>query len=248
MSALMAAVWLIARKVNNYSVVDAAWAFCFPLQTAIFALFAGGWSVRTLIIFTMVNFWGCRLGSFLYRRIRSHHPTEDTRYNELRRGYEPNVARRFFLFFQYQAWSVTVLTIPFLLICLNPEPELSLFEIVGFFVWAFSLIGEAISDNQMAQFKKDPANKGRTCEIGLWKYSRHPNYFFESCIWWGYFLFALGSPNGVFTLYAPLAILFLLLKVTGVPPAEAQSLRSRGDAYRDYQRRTSVFIPWFPRR
>ena len=139
-----------------------------------------------------------------------------------------------------------MLTVPFLEICLNPEPQLSAFEIVGFVVWLGSLIGESVSDHQMNQFKRNPRNKGRVCQEGLWKYSRHPNYFFESCIWWGYFIFALGTPGTAYVIYAPLVILFLLLKVTGVPLAEAQSLKTRGEEYKQYQRRTSMFVPWFP--
>ena len=100
---------------------------------------------------------------------------------------------------------------------------------------------------QLALFKAQPASKGRVCDFGLWKYSRHPNYFFEWLVWIAYFVFALGSPWAWVGLASPLLMLFFLTRMTGIPPAEARALASRGDAYRDYQRRTSAFIPWFPK-
>jgi steroid 5-alpha reductase family enzyme len=100
---------------------------------------------------------------------------------------------------------------------------------------------------QLSLFKAQPAAKGRVCDFGLWKYSRHPNYFFEWLVWIAYFVFALGSPWAWVGLVSPLLMLFFLTRMTGIPPAEARALASRGDAYRDYQRRTSAFIPWFPK-
>src|SRR5262249_44045583 len=102
-------------------------------------------------------------------------------------------------------------------------------------------------DLQLEKFKKDPANKGQTCQVGLWNYSRHPNYFFEWLIWVSYFLFACGSSHGIYSIICPAIMLYLLFKVTGIPATEAQALKSRGDQYRDYQKRVSVFVPWFPK-
>ena len=120
-------------------------------------------------------------------------------------------------------------------------------EWAGAVVWAIGLIGEAAADAQLARFKANPANRGRTCRDGLWRYSRHPNYFFEWTIWVGFFIVALGSPFGWATLVAPSLMLYILLYVTGIPAAEAASLRSRGDEFREYQRTTSAFVPWPPR-
>jgi steroid 5-alpha reductase family enzyme len=111
-----------------------------------------------------------------------------------------------------------------------------------------AITGEALADAQLAAFKRDAANRGRVCEAGLWRYSRHPNYFFEWLIWVAYFVFAVGSPWGWVALIGPASILYLLLRVTGIPMTEEQSLRSRGDAYRRYQRTTSAFIPWLPKK
>ncbi len=113
------------------------------------------------------------------------------------------------------------------------------------FIVAF--LGEIVADAQLAAFKRNPACAGKVCNAGLWRYSRHPNYFFEWLIWVAFFLYALGSPHGWAGFISPLLMLIFLTKVTGIPPAEAQSLKSRGDAYREYQRRTSAFVPWLPR-
>jgi steroid 5-alpha reductase family enzyme len=110
-----------------------------------------------------------------------------------------------------------------------------------------SLSGEALADRQLESFKRDPQNRGRVCDVGLWRYSRHPNYFFEWLIWLSYALYASTSPAGWAAWIAPALILYFLLRVTGIPATEAQALRSRGDAYRRYQARTSPFVPWFRR-
>ena len=142
--------------------------------------------------------------------------------------------------------SVVALGVAFLVACLNPAPVLHGTEIAGAALWLLALAGEARADRELAAFKRDPANQGRVCDRGLWRYSRHPNYFFEWLVWVAYFVFALASPWGWIAILGPASILFLLLRVTGIPMTEEQSIRSRGDAYRRYQRTTSAFVPWFP--
>jgi steroid 5-alpha reductase family enzyme len=104
-----------------------------------------------------------------------------------------------------------------------------------------------VADSQLQSFKSNPANRSATCRVGLWRYSRHPNYFFEWLIWVAFAVFAMGSPYGYVAAFAPLLMLFFLFRVTGIPATEAQALRSKGDDYRQYQRTTSAFVPWFPR-
>lgn len=245
---LMTVTWWLARRWDNYSIVDAVWGGSFALVTLLFVIAGSGWLNRRLVLLAIVALWSLRLGLFLGKRIKSHHPQEDERYKSLRAEYGSSVASRFFLFFQYQALSVVLLSIPFLLIAMNERPEFEIIEIFGFVVSLLALIGEGIADSQANRFKSDPGNRQKTCDVGLWKYSRHPNYFFESCVWWGFFLVSLGAEHGIYMIYAPLIILFLLLKVTGVPPSEAQALKKRGDVYRAYQAKTSVFVPWFPKK
>jgi steroid 5-alpha reductase family enzyme len=153
-----------------------------------------------------------------------------------------------FGFFQLQAISVVVLAIAFLLPAGNSHPHLHGLEIAGMALWLFAICGEALADAQLAAFKRDPASHGKVCARGLWRYSRHPNYFFEWLIWVAYFVFALPSPHGWMAVIGPVAILHLLLRVTGIPMAEAQSLQSKRDAYRKYQHTTSAFVPWFPQK
>ena len=236
--------WVYAVKIKNFGIVDAVWAFCFVVHAALFDLFTEGYSQRKLLFLAMLTLWSCRLGFYLAKRIASHHPNEDTRYINLRAEYKENFKLRFLLFYFYQAVSVSFLTLPFIFVFQNSSPEISNLEGLGVGVWLIAFIGEAIADYQMNTFRSNPANKGKVCDVGLWKYSRHPNYFFESLIWWGYFIFMLATPGLVWSIYVPLTMLFLLVKVTGVPPSEAQALKSRGEAYRRYQEKTSVFIPW----
>jgi steroid 5-alpha reductase family enzyme len=241
----MILVWIWARKIKNAGVVDIFWAFNFPLIVAILSIFGNGYQPRKLLICLLVIIWGVRLGAYLFIRVGSHLSEEEGRYKQLRLEWAPVADAKFFGFFQMQAFSNVFLSIPFFLICLNPNPAMSLLEYAATALWALCLIGEALADSQLKHFKKDPASKGKVCDRGLWNYSRHPNYFFEWGIWMAYFLFACASPWGWISVICPASILFLILKVTGIPLTEEQSIRSKGDAYREYQRTTSAFVPWF---
>lgn len=248
MFVVMSATWWLARRWNNYSIVDGAWAGSFFVVAVFFTLTQSGWELRKAIMLTVVGLWSLRLAYFLTKRIYSHHPAEDSRYKQLRSEYGSHVTARFFVFFQYQAMSVVLLMVPLLEAFRAPRAELNPFEILGWVISLLALLGETVADAQAQKFKTDPMNHHKTCQVGLWRYSRHPNYFFESCVWWGFYLTALGAAQAYYTIYAPLAILFLLLKVTGVPPSEAAALKKRGEEYRRYQRTTSMFFPWFPKK
>ena len=152
----------------------------------------------------------------------------------------------FFWFFQAQALAAVVFSTPALIAAVNREPRIASLEIVALLLWAVALTGEALADRQLERFKARASSRGRTCREGLWRYSRHPNYFFEWLIWVAYALFALASPGGALALTAPALMLYLLFRVTGIPATEAQAIRSKGDDYRRYQATTSVFVPWFP--
>ena len=152
----------------------------------------------------------------------------------------------FFLFFQVQALLVVTFALPFLLVAHNPSP-LSIWDGLGAGIFAVAVIGESVADRQLARFRRDPRNRGRTCASGLWRYSRHPNYFFEWLHWWTYVGLAAGATYGWMTVAAPLIMLVFILFITGIPPTEAQAIKSRGQAYVDYQGTTSAFFPWPPR-
>jgi len=245
--AMMVAVWVFAKRMDNAGIVDIWWSFGFAPVAVFCGIFGSGQPLRNGLIAAMVCAWSVRLGTHLYKRVMAHHPEEDPRYAELRIQFPKHTWLMFFGFFQLQAVLIALLSLPVALACADPDGTIGAFELAGVLVWLVALGGESVADAQLAFFRAQPANRGRVCEFGLWKYSRHPNYFFEWLVWVAYFVFALGSPWGWTGALSPLLMLYFLTCVTGIPPSEAHSLKSRGDAYRDYQRRTSAFIPWFPK-
>ena len=244
---VMAGVWRVAVRIRNAGIVDVAWSANFGLLALLAMAQGRGYLPRRLLIGGMTLLWSLRLAVYLYRRVMGHHPVEDGRYVRLRRDWAPHADRRFFWFFEAQAALNLVLAAPLFLAAANPAPSVHLLEWAGLALWAVALAGESLADRQLDAFRRDPANRGKTCRAGLWRYSRHPNYFFEWLVWVAYFVFALASPWGWAAVYCPVLMLTFLFRVTGIPATEAQALKSRGDDYREYQRTTSAFFPWFPR-
>ncbi len=244
---LMFVVWLVCRRLNNAGFVDAAWSYGFALNASVFALIASGAPLRRILFATMVAIWSLRLGTHLLIRLMRRHPKEDARHAGLREQFPQRPWLMFFGFFQLQGVLLGFLCLPFAIASTNPSPFPNFLEVMGFILWAVALSGEALADHQLSRFQSNPATKGKACNTGLWRFSRHPNYFFEWLVWIAYFVFASGSPGGWVSVYCPLLMLYFLTKVTGIPPAEAQALKSRGDAYRQYQRSTGAFIPWPPK-
>ncbi len=244
--ARMLLLWLIHLKTGNAAVVDAGWAGGLALLGILYAVWGGGYEVRRSIIGGMAVIWGMRLAIHLLASRIIGHP-EEGRYQELRRQWKTNIPLKFLLFYEFQALLCVVLAVPFLLASRNSQPAISGVEWAAVALWAIAIVGEAAADAQLGAFKSNPSNKGHTCTAGLWRYSRHPNYFFEWLIWMAFALFALASPYGACAFLSPALILYFLLKVTGIPATEAQALRTRGEEYRRYQRTTSVFVPWFKR-
>jgi steroid 5-alpha reductase family enzyme len=240
--------WMWARRCDNYSLVDAAWAFGIGLTGGFWLIVSGSGSVKHWVAGTLVAMWSLRLGWHLERRIRRAHPAEDARYTRLREVWTGRVASAFFWFFQAQAISVVLLALPFLLIAADPDDGWSVWESAGLAVTLIGILGEGLADRQMSRFKAGKPDSKAVCQEGLWRYSRHPNYFFEAIIWIGFYVYACGSDWGWATVYAPAMIIFLLLRVTGIPPTEAAAVLRKGDAYRRYQETTSPFIPWPPKR
>jgi steroid 5-alpha reductase family enzyme len=242
-----ALLFLVAKRVDNFGIVDVAWALGFAPLAMLYGGFGGGALPRRLLIATMAVLWSLRLGGYLARRVLGHLHTEDGRYQQLRRDWAANLNAKMFRFFQAQALLLVMLSVPFLLAARNPAPALHPLEFAAAGLWLLALLGETLADAQLAAFKRDPANRGRVCDAGLWRWSRHPNYFFEWLVWVAFALFALASPWGWIALGCPALMLFFLLRVTGIRYTEDQLLRSKGEAYRRYQQRTSAFVPWPPR-
>lgn len=242
---IMGIAFIWALRINNFSIVDGFWAFNFAVIAVIIWLTAHGDNTRKIIVCGLAILWSLRLGLHLAVRIGSHIHEEEGRYKQLRKEWAANLNVKFFTFFQAQALSNIMLCIPFFIMALNTNSPLSIVEYIGAGLWLISIIGEAVADAQLKNFKANPANKGKVCDVGLWHYSRHPNYFFQLMIWVSVFIFAVNSPYGWLSIICPLSIAYLIFKVTGIPMTEEQSIRSKGDAYREYQRTTSEFIPWF---
>jgi steroid 5-alpha reductase family enzyme len=240
-----ALVWLISVRLNNYGFLDAIWSLSVAILAPLYALLGSGYAERKILFALVGGAWSLRLGLYILVRVWRQHPVEDNRYKTLRKEW-PTPAR-FFLFFEIQAFIAVIFSLPFALAAMNPRPALGAAECIGLALAACATIGEWTADWQAQRFKRNRANAGSVLNVGLWRYSRHPNYFFESIVWWGFFIAALDSPYGWITVICPLLMLYVLLKVTGIPLTEKHSLESRGDAYREYQRTTSRFIPWFPK-
>ncbi len=242
----MAALWAFDRRLRNASIADVGWCALLVGVVIWYAVAGAGEPLRRLLLASMATVYGLRLGlHVLFTRVLGR--SEDPRYKTMRRRWGHAEDRYVFGYFMVQAAAVVLFSIPFLVVMQTPRPTLSLWEYAGVLVWFVAVAGETAADLQLADFKRKPWNHERVCRQGLWYYSRHPNYFFEWLHWWAYVLMAVGLPNAWLTWLGPLIMGWALLKVTGVPPAEEQALRTRGDEYRRYQRTTSAFIPWFPR-
>jgi steroid 5-alpha reductase family enzyme len=245
-SAGMASLWFVATRIDNYGIVDVGWTASFTMLAILYAAVTDAAPARAALVLGTASIWSLRLTLYLHRRVMGHHPVEDTRYQDLRRSWGRNLRFRMFWFFQAQAVAAVFFSLPFAITLLNPDSRLGLLEGLGVAIWAVGVIGEGTADRQLSRFKADPRHQGQICQVGLWRYSRHPNYFFEWIVWCGFATIALGAPNGWLAVACPLVMLYLLLGLTGIPATEAAAVARRGDAYRRYQRTTSAFVPWYP--
>lgn len=243
---VMFVLWLLQTRSKNAGTVDVTWAFLTPLiGTWLILTDEVGNGLRQYLIIFMALFWGIRLGSYLYKRVNSE--TEDGRYRHMRQSsgnYEQPI---FFVFFQIQATWTLLFALPFWAASRHAESTLSWLDYLGVGVWLIAMIGEWISDRQLAQFKVRTQDRSRVCNEGLWRYSRHPNYFFEWLHWAAYVCLGYGSDYWWLTWTGLLVMYVFITRITGVPYVEQQSLRSKGEAYRQYQKTTSMFFPLPPR-
>jgi steroid 5-alpha reductase family enzyme len=211
-------VFFVARRIDNYGIVDIAWSYAFAALAAYYALAAGGWPVRRALLGALVCLWSLRLGTHLYVRVMGHHPEEDGRYRAMRTRWAANFMVEMFKFFQLQAVSVVFLGAAFLAVSLNPAPALHPLELRRRRALAPRPQRRSPGRRPTRRVSNaTPPTSGKVCDVGLWRYSRHPNYFFEWLIWVAFFVFALGSPWGWIGIIGPASILYLLLRVTGIP-------------------------------
>ncbi len=245
-SVMMTGGWLWQRKTDNAGIVDVLWSAGMALAAVYYALVLPGAALSRVLVGALGGLWGARLALHLARRVFSE--DEDGRYRNLRQRWQGKQGN-FFLFFQAQAGFVVFFSVPFWIAAHNPVAEWTVWKFLAIGVWLLAVIGEAIADRQLAAHRNNPANKGKTCRNGLWRYSRHPNYFFEFLHWFTYVLLAIGmGPIWVAVSFiGPALMLAFLYRVTGIPYTEAQALRTRGEDYAEYQRTTSPFVPLPPK-
>lgn len=240
---VMAAGWQWQRRKHNAGIVDVLWAGGLGGAAIGLAWLGDGSTAARLWLAAAGGIWGLRLAWHLWRRV-SHEP-EDGRYSYLRAHWQGS-QWKFFLFFQAQALLILLFAMPFLAVARNPDG--GALQLIGAtLVWLACVGGEGLADAQLARFRAEPANKGKTCREGLWRYSRHPNYFFEWLHWFSHVLMAVGSPLWALAWLGPVLMYLFLRYLSGVPFTEAQALRTRGQDYRDYQRSTPMLFPWFPK-
>lgn len=245
-AALQLAVYLVQLRTRNAGIVDAAWATSLALMGPLYAWLYDGDPLRRVMIAVLVGSWGGRLAWHLWVDRVIGQP-EEGRYVRLREIWGDASDLHFLWFFQAQAVLAVILSIPFAYAASSAAPFGSPWDVAAIALWLIGLIGESVADRQLAAFKKKPGSKGKTCREGLWRFSRHPNYFFEWILWCSFAAAGSTAIGGWLGWIGPLLIYVFVNHLTGIPPTEAQALRSRGDDYRAYQRTTSRFFPWFPR-
>ena len=247
-AAIQLALWAVATKTKNAGIVDVGWALSFTAVIGVFGMAPLTPKAAWLPISVVVIAWSTRLGCYLVWRGAATGP-EEGRYVELRRRWALHATRRFLVFFQAQGALVALLALSFVVPFVAEPWDSGLLRAFGVAIAGTAVAFEALADQQLAAFKRDPANRGKVCELGLWAYSRHPNYFFEWCVWIGFAIYGLAFwPWGLVALTGQAIIFGSIWGVTGIPPTETQAVRSKGDAYRAYQKRVSRFVPKPPKR
>ncbi len=237
-------IWQVYSK--NAGIADVIWSYGVGLSAVFYAVAGEGALLPRLLVGIIAGLWFARLGTHVLLRVLREE--EDGRYRAIREHYSATGINFFhFVFFLGQALAAWIFALPMWVIAQNPTAGFSASVCLALGIIVIAFFGEAIADRQLAKFRDDPKNRGKTCRVGLWRYSRHPNYFFEWLHWFAYPLLALGAPYGIYVWFAPMAMFFFLYYITGIPYTERQAVRTRGDDYIQYQRTTSAFIPWRPR-
>lgn len=242
----MLLLWLVSLARHDASIVDIFWGPGFVLVAAA-ALTMGGGEPRRVLVMLLVLVWGGRLGLHIYRRNRDK--GEDFRYRAMRL----HQGERFWLVslftvFGLQGVLLWIIAQPLAAVILLEGPaRWTAWDAGGLALWVIGFTIEAVGDEQLRRFRADPASAGKVMRSGLWAWTRHPNYFGDAVQWWGFFAFALNVPGGAWTIFSPLLMTFLLVRVSGVAMLD-RALIGRKPGYADYVGNTSAFIPWFPKK
>ena len=244
---MMTFLWLISVFLKNVSIVDLFWGFGFVLSSVVYFILTDGNSPRKILLLVLVTIWGLRLS--LYLAWRNIGKGEDFRYREFRRQYGENRYWwiSYFQTFLLQGLLMWLISAPLLgAQYLEPQNDLNILDFAGIIIWSVGFLFEAGGDWQLARFKSNPANKGKVLSTGFWRYTRHPNYFGDAAVWWGFALICLSAGSYIPVLGSVLMTL-LIIKVSGVALLE-KTLKSNKPEYIAYVEKTSAFIPWFPKK
>jgi steroid 5-alpha reductase family enzyme len=243
MLALGYLTWILSVFKRDVSIVDSIWSLMFLAAAIVYLLYNSAVGIRETLIFALVLIWALRLA--VYLTWRNWGQPEDSRYQQIREKYSPGFeVKSLLIIFAFQAVLAWLVSLP-LLVSLSTTQSLSILDGLAFSLWLVGMGFESIADLQLYRFKSNADNKGKVLDSGLWRYSRHPNYFGEFCIWWGFYLFAVSS-GGWWTIISPLIMSFLLLRFSGVALLE-KDIHERRPAYRSYIARTNAFLPGRPR-
>lgn len=238
-------LWFVISLIKKRNdVADIAWGLGFVLLAWTSFFLSGVWETRGLLVSILVSVWGLRLAWHIHTRNRGK--AEDYRYMAWRREWGKWFYPRSYLqVYLLQGALLFIIALPVLMINRSAGGALGFLGGIGVCVWLFGFLFESVGDAELARFVKDPLNRGKIMQSGLWKYTRHPNYFGEVVQWWGIWLVVLGIKGGWFGMIGPLTITFLISKVSGIPMLEKKL--AENPAFGDYKRRTSALLPWFPR-
>lgn len=238
--------WWRQCRTGNAGHADVIWAFGTGVASLFYLLVGDGHVLNRLLAAVLIGVWSLRLGWYIHRRL--HGKPEDSRYRAMRDALGTRINLFHFFFFQAQGLLAWLFALPAWVIAQHHAVVSVPAMIAGVLVGVLALVGESVADRQLQAFRSNPVNQGTTCRRGLWRYSRHPNYFFEWLHWFSYPLLAWGASHAGWLWLAPVLMFLFLWFVTGIPYSERQALKSRGDDYRRYQQETSMFFPWPPRR
>ncbi len=237
--------YIVSLIKKDSGIVDIGWGLGFVFIAITTLVMGKNLYLKQILITILILLWGMRLAVYIFFRNRGK--AEDWRYKKWRDDWGKNFAlRAYFQIFMLQGLFMFIISTPIILVNSSDIETLSLFDVLGTLIWTFGFIFETLGDLQLYQFKKDANNKGKIMKSGVWKYTRHPNYFGEVTMWWGIFLIALPLSNGIFTIISPILITFLLLKVSGIPLLEKKYKGNK--EYEEYKKITSVFFPYFPKK
>lgn len=243
LSLAMIAAWAVQHRTGASGWIDTIWSFAVGIGGIVAIVIADGTQERRLAAFLLVAVWSIRLGSHIGSRTKGG--GEDPRYAKLVEEWGDNASKRLFLFLQIQALAGFILVLAIYLAAFSPASFPHSLDLIAVVIGLLAIAGEALSDRQLARFRKKPEAKTEVCEEGLWRYSRHPNYFFEWLYWCSWPLLALTGPSPFAwaALLAPALMYWLLVHASGIPPLEEHMLRSRGEKFRALQRRVNAFFP-----